>query len=160
MTWDASTGATHYKVYHSDSRFPRCSLFSSGALSGCDELAANVSATTYTHANPDADDNSYWITACNAAGCSEIDSSNPALFVDNRPDGPANAQYTREGSTAVVTWDASTGATHYKVYHDEFFSSSCRLSSGGPSFCELLAGNVTGRLIRTAARTTTPTTTG
>ena len=144
VSWDPSTGATHYKLYHSDSRFPRCSLFSSGTLSGCDELAANISATTYTHANPDADTNSYWITACNAAGCSEIDSGNPARFVDNRPAAPTGAQYVRVGTTTVVTWDPSAGATHYKVYYDDFFDTSCRLSSGRPSFCELLAGNVTG----------------
>ena len=72
VTWDPSTGATHYKVYHSDSRFPRCSLLSSGSASGCDELAANVTATTYEHTSPDADTNNYWVTACNAAGCSEI----------------------------------------------------------------------------------------
>ena len=144
VTWDQSAGATHYKLYHSDSRFPRCSLFSSGRTSGCDELAANVAATTYEHTSPDANTNSYWITACNAAGCSEIDSGNPARFVDSRPAAPANAQYVRVGTTTVVTWDPSAGATHYKVYYDDFFGTSCRLSSESPSFCELLAGNVTG----------------
>ena len=144
VSWDPSTGATHYKLYHSDSRFPRCSLFSSGSTSGCDELAANVTATTYEHTSPDADTNNYWITACNAAGCSEIDSANPARFVDNRPAAPTSAQYVRVGTTAVVTWDPSAGATHYKVYYDDFFGTSCRLSSGSPSFCELLAGSVAG----------------
>ena len=144
VSWDPSTGATHYKLYHSDSRFPRCSLFSSGSTSGCDELAANVTATTYEHTSPDADTNNYWITACNAAGCSEIDSGNPARFVDNRPAAPTSAQYVRVGTTAVVTWDPSAGATHYKVYYDDFFGTSCRLSSGSPSFCELLAGSVAG----------------
>ena len=144
VTWDPSAGATNYKVYHSDSRFARCSRFSSGTLSGCDELAASVSATTYTHASPDDDNNHYWVVACNEAGCSEIDSSSPAQFVDNRPDAPTNAQYERVGSTAVVTWSVSVGATHYKVYYSDFFGSSCRLSSGSPNFCELLAGNVTG----------------
>ena len=144
VTWDPSAGATHYKIYHSDSRFARCSRFSSGTLSGCGELAASVSATTYTHASPNDDNNHYWVVACNEAGCSEIDSSNPARFVDNRPDAPTNAQYERVGSTAVVSWSVSTGATHYKVYYSDFFGSSCRLSSGSPSFCELLAGNVTG----------------
>ena len=144
VSWDPSAGATHYNLYHSDSRFPRCSLFSSGSTSGCDELAANVTATTYEHTSPDADTNNYWITACNAAGCSEIDSGNPARFVDNRPAAPTGAQYVRVGTTTVVTWDPSAGATRYKVYYDDFFGTSCRLSSGNPSFCELLAGNVTG----------------
>ena len=145
VNWDASTGATHYKVYHSDSRFPRCSKFSSGTLSGCEELSGSVSGTTFTHTDPDANTNNYWITACNSAGCSEIDSANPAQFIDNRPSAPADEQYRRDGRTTVVSWGASSGATHYKVYHDDFFGSNCRLgSSGRPSFCEELATNVAG----------------
>ena len=145
VTWDPSAEATYYKVYHSDSRFPRCSLSSSGTALGCVELDGNVAGTTYTHASPDDDDNSYWVTACNSAGCSAIDSANPAQFVDNRPAAPANAQYRHEGSTTVVSWDPSAGATHYKVYYDDFFGTNCRIGSGGsPSFCELLAGNITG----------------
>ena len=106
-------------------------------------MAANVTATTYEHTSPDADTNNYWVTACNAAGCSEIDSGNPARFVDNRPAAPTGAQYMRVGTTTVVTWDPSAGVTHYKVYYDDFFDSSCRMGSGGsPSFCEELAGNV------------------
>ena len=144
VTWDTSMEATEYKVYHSDLRFARCSRFSSGTLSGCDELSGSVSGTTYTHTDPDADTNHYWVTACNSAGCSDIDSSNPARFMDNRPPATANSQFHRDGSTTLVSWGPSTGATHYKVYYDDFFDSSCRLSSGSPSFCELLAGNVTG----------------
>ena len=144
LTWDPSAGATHYKVYYDDFGSPRCSLLSSGRLSGCEELAANLTGASYTHATPDEDTNYYWIAACNDAGCSEIDSGNPARFVDNRPAAPANAQYRHEGSTTVVSWDPSTGATHHKVYYDDFFDSNCRLSSGRPSFCELLAGNVAG----------------
>ena len=144
VTWDPSAGATNYKVFHSDSLLARCSRFSSGTLSGCDELSGSVSGTTYTHTDPAADTNHYWVTACNSAGCSEIDSSNPAGFMDNRPPAPANSQFHRDGSTTLVSWAPSTGVTHYKVYYDEFFDSSCRLSSGSPSFCELLAGNVTG----------------
>ena len=145
VTWDPSAEATYYKVYHSDSRFPRCSLSSFGTALGCVELDGNVAGTTYTHSSPDDDYNSYWVTACNSAGCSAIDSANPAQFVDNRPAAPANAQYRHEGSTTVVSWDPSAGATHYKVYYDDFFGTSCRIGSGGsPSFCELLAGNVPG----------------
>ena len=144
VSWNPSIGATHYKVYHSDSRFPRCSLFSSGTLSGCDELSASVSGTTYTHTNPDGDNDSYWVTACNAAGCSEIDSANPAQFNDTRPSGPTNAHYRLVGTTAVISWNPPAGATSYKVYHSDLFASNCRLSSGSPSFCNELAGSVTG----------------
>ena len=137
VTWDPSAGATHYKVYYDDSRSPRCS-FRRGELSGCEELADNVVETSYTHASPDDETNHYWVTACNSEGCSEIDSGNPARFVDNRPAAPTNAQYVRVGSTTVVSWDASAGADYYNIYYHDFFSTSC------PSFCELLVGNVTG----------------
>ena len=137
VTWDPSAGATHYKVYYDDSRSPRCS-FRRGALFGCEELADNVVETSYTHASPDDETNHYWVTACNSEGCSEIDSGNPARFVDNRLAAPTNAQYVRVGSTTVVSWDASAGADYYNIYYHDFFSTSC------PSFCELLVGNVTG----------------
>ena len=137
VTWDPSAGATHYKVYYDDSRSPRCS-FRRGELSGCEELADNVVETSYTHASADDETNHYWVTACNSEGCSEINSGNPARFVDNRPAAPTNAQYVRVGSTTVVSWDASAGADYYNIYYHDFFSTSC------PSFCELLVGNVTG----------------
>ena len=61
-----------------------------------------------------------------------------------RPNG-TNLQYAREGSTIRVSWDAVDGADYYKVYHDDFFGSSCSLGrDGSPSFCEELATNVVG----------------
>ena len=137
VTWDPSAGATHYKVYYDDSRSPRCS-FRRGELNGCEELAANLIGTSYTHASPDDDNNHYWIVACNDAGCSGIDSGNPARLIDNRPAAPTNAQYVRVGSTTVVSWSASAGADYYNIYYHNFFSSSC------PGFCEELASNVVG----------------
>ena len=133
FTWDPSAVATHYKIYY----------YSRTSCPGfCELLAENVTGTTYTHAGPDR--GYYWVVACNSAGCSDADNDNPAQFVDNRPAAPTNAQYVRVGSTAVVSWGASPGTDYYRVYYHNFFSRSCSLSSGDPSFCELLAGNVTG----------------
>ena len=81
VSWDPSAGATHYKVYYDDSRSPRCS-FRRGELNGCEELADNVVGTSYTHTSPDTNRNYYWVTACNSAGCSDIDSDNPAALVE------------------------------------------------------------------------------
>ena len=134
VTWDQSAGATYYKVYYDD--------FGTSCPGFCELLAGNVTGTTYTHASPDEDRNYYWVVACNSAGCSDPDGDNPAQFVDNRPAAPTNAQYVRVGSTAVVSWGTSPGADYYRVYYHNFFSRSCRLSSGSPSSCELLAGNV------------------
>ena len=57
---------------------------------------------------------------------------------------PSHATYAVEGpSTTVVSWDAVDGADHYNIYHDDFHDSSCQVLSGGASFCEELATNIT-----------------
>ena len=172
VTWDPSAGATHYKVYYDDSRSPRCS-FRRGELSGCEELAANVVGTSYTHTSSDTNRNYYWVTACNSAGCSDCDSDNSAALVetssggpiyaptatptpippstptpasvDTTPSAPTNVLYALEGSTIRVSWDTVAGADHYNIYHDDFFDSGCRLNrDGSTSLCEELATNVVG----------------
>ena len=72
-----------------------------------------------------------------------MDSNNPATTVGTAPDTPT-ARYAFKGSTIVLGWDAVAGASYYRIYYDDFFSSSCRVSSGGnASFCEELATNIT-----------------
>ena len=140
------SGADYYKIYHDQhfSSSSRCHLSSFGSPIHCSELATNVTATSYTHTNPDEDENYYWVVACNSSGCSDIDSANPAEFVDTRTGSPSNQRYVWQGSTIVVSWDAVPGADYYNIYYDDFFDDSCRLSSSGrPSFCEELATNVT-----------------
>ena len=137
VSWGASPGTDYYRVYYHN-------FFSTSCPGFCELLAGNVTGTTYTHASPDEGRNYYWVVACNGAGCSDPDGGNPAQFVDNRPAAPTNAQYVRVGSTEVVSWGASPGTDYYRVYYHDFLSRSCFLTSGSPSFCELLAGNVTG----------------
>ena len=145
VSWDAVQGADYYKIYYDDFVSSACRLDSSGRPSFCDELASRVTGTGYTHDSPDDDRNYYWVVACNSGGCSDIDSANPADFVDTRPGSPTNVRYVRDGSTTVVSWDAVQGADYYKIYYDDFVSSACRLdSSGRPSFCDELASRVTG----------------
>lgn len=70
LRWKASADATHYNVYHDDFFDDKCDVRPSGKATWCDELATRVQDTTYTHTEPDKDENYYWITACNSAGCS------------------------------------------------------------------------------------------
>ena len=91
----------------------------------------------------------YYYGACVDSVSNESDTANNCsdavkLTVSAPPDPPANTRYSHDGSTVVVTWNPSAGATHYKVYYDDFFGASCRLGFGRPSFCEELAGNVVG----------------
>jgi len=146
ISWDAVSGTDYYKIYNDQhfSATSRCHLTSFGSPIHCHELATNVMATSYAHTSPDEDENYYWVVACNSVGCSDIDSANPASFIDTRPESPANQRYVRQGPTTVVSWDAVSDADYYTIYYDDFFDDSCRLSSSGsPSFCEELATNVT-----------------
>ena len=142
LTWDASADAASYTVYYDDFFDSSCRLGSSGP-SFCDELATDLAATNYTHTDPDASRNYYWVVACNNYGCSEINSANPAQLGGSPPVAPANQRYEYDGSAIVLTWDASADAASYTVYYDDFFDSSCRLGSSGPSFCDELATELT-----------------
>ena len=77
VSWDQVPDAEYYNVYYDDFFASSCSLVF-GRPNLCEELATNVIGTSYTHTDPDADANYYWITACNSAGCSQINSNNPA----------------------------------------------------------------------------------
>ena len=84
VSWDQVAGAEYYNIYHDDFFDSSCRLVF-GRPNLCEELAANVVGTSYTHTDPDADANYYWITACNNAGCSDIDSGNPARLEGSAP---------------------------------------------------------------------------
>ena len=140
VSWDPSEEATHYKIYYNQFEDPDCFLSGSGGPLGCRELEGHVVGTTYIHERPDPDLNYYWVVACNAGGCSEIDSTNPARPVATRPDTPSNVRFSVEGSTLRVSWDAVDEADHYAVFYDDFFDSSCSLDRDIDSrFCDELA---------------------
>ncbi len=143
VSWDAVQGADYYKIYYDDFFGSGCRI-SFGRLISCEELADQVTGTSYAHRSPDDDRNYYWVVACNSGGCSEIDRANPADFVDTRPSSPTNVRYARDGTTIVVSWDAVQGADYYKIYYDDFFGSGCRISFGRLISCEELADQVTG----------------
>ena len=138
LSWDTSSGADSYTVYYDDFFDSACRA-GPGGPSFCEELAANLSSTSYTHVPPDPYEHYYWVVACNRFGCSAVESENPARLAGLPPAAPANQRYEYDGSAIVLRWDASDGADSYTVYYDDFFDSSCSLRSGGPSFCEELA---------------------
>ena len=144
LSWEASAAADTYTVYYDDFFGSSCRLRSSGSPSFCEELATDLTGTSYTHTNPDASSNYYWVVACNSAGCSEIDSANPAQLGGSPPEAPANQEYGYDGSSIALTWDASADADSHTVYYHDFFGSNCRISFGSPSFCDELATDLTG----------------
>ena len=79
VSWDAVDGADYYHIYYSDF-FPLACVLIDGVPTFCEELATNVTGTTYVHTTPywDKDKNYYWVVACSSKGCSEVDSEHPA----------------------------------------------------------------------------------
>ena len=103
-----------------------------------------MTGTNYLHTAPALGSNYYWVVACHSGGCSEVETENRARPVVAKPGTPSNVTFVWEGSTIRVSWDPDSGADFYKVYHDDFFDSSCALGiDGSPSFCDELAANVT-----------------
>ena len=141
LSWDAVAGAGYYSVYYDDFFASSCTV-RGGSASFCEQLATDITTTSYTHADPDPDDNYYWVVACNSSGCSAVDSGSPAGTVGTVPVTPT-ARYEWNGSEIVLSWDAVAGADYYSVYYDDFFASSCTVRGGSASFCEELATNVT-----------------
>ncbi len=157
VSWNTVPDADYYNVYYDDRS--SCSLPSSAldalgnfsALSvlsnrrSCEELATDVVGTTYNHISLGDDDNYYWVVACNSGGCTDIDSENPATFVDTRPSAPpGNVEYRRDGTVIVVSWNTVPDADYYRIFYDDTFGSSCGLHRGIPVGCDELAANVVG----------------
>ena len=108
----------------------------------CDQLAANLVETTYTHADPDRR-NYYWVTACNRGGCSPVAEESPAKPAVDIPLTPSNLTYALQGPSIVVTWDPVDGADYYSLYHHASSPSYCKVKSdGSSSFCDQLAANL------------------
>ena len=158
VSWNAVPDADYYNVYYDDRS--SCSLPSStldalgnfSALSAmsilsnrpsCEELATDIVETTYTHTSPDDYSNTYWVEACNSGGCTNIDSDNPATFVDTRPSAPpGHVEYRRDGTVIVVDWNTVPDADYYRIFYDDTFGSSCGLHRGMAIGCDELPTNV------------------
>ena len=108
LTWNAVSGATSYKVYRATSQ------------NGTYSLLGTVTATSYTNTGAKAG-TTYWykVKAVNSAGESAYSNivSGQAKAVTPKPSAPV----VKIGNSAasgkpMLTWNAVSGATSYKVY--------------------------------------------
>ncbi|WP_420443985.1 cell wall-binding repeat-containing protein [Candidatus Poriferisodalis sp.] len=60
------------------------------------------------------------------------------------PAAPTSVRATWSWTAMVLVWDAVPEASHYKVYHDDAYSSNCNIRFGSASYCDELASSVTG----------------
>ncbi len=72
IEWIPVTKAQYYRVYHDSYFSSRCDLEENGEPVLCKLIADRINGTEYLHRTPGEEENYYWITACNQAGCSDI----------------------------------------------------------------------------------------
>ena len=104
VSWNASTGATSYKVYRANTANGTKTLEGSPTGTIFDDTSATPGVTYY-----------YWVKACQGALCSNFSAYNTG-WRNITP--PTNVQASDGTYTTKVQvrWNAASGATSYKVY--------------------------------------------
>ena len=106
VSWSASSGATSYSVWRG----------TSSSSASATSIASGLTSTSYndTSATPGAL-YYYWVKASNTAGTSGFSSSNTGYRSLSAPGGVSATDGTST-TQVTVTWNAVTGASHYRVY--------------------------------------------
>ena len=108
ITWTAVAGATHYKLYRSET--------SEGSF---DQIGGDIAATDYADDSDLVANTSYYyqLESCNDNGCSGRSS---AVSATTAPETPSVLTAATQSEGAVsISWSAVAGATHYKLYRSE-----------------------------------------
>ena len=107
VTWSSVSGATSYTVYRATSSGGTKSTIGSISNTTYDDTSASVGTTYY-----------YWVKASNSYGTSDYSSYNTGSRAGTAPSAPTNVSASDDTYTdrVRVTWNASSGATSYKVY--------------------------------------------
>ena len=108
LTWNAVSGATSYKVYRATSQ------------NGTYSLLGTTTATSYTNTGAKAGTTYYYrVKACNDAGLSPYSNivSGQVKTVTPKPAAPVvKIGNSASSGKPMLTWNAVSGATSYKVY--------------------------------------------
>ena len=108
LTWNAVYGATSYRIYRSTAKGSGYSLL------------GTTTATSYTNTGAKAGTTYYYrVKACNDAGLSPYSNvvSGKVKSVTPKPSAPVvKIGHSASSGKPMLTWNAVSGATSYKVY--------------------------------------------
>ena len=107
IAWNAVLGATHYKLYRSET---------SGGLFA--QVGSDISITRYLDGNFPANTSYYYqLEACSGDECS---GRSPEVSTTTAPPIPSTpTAATQNDATISIRWSAVAGAAHYKLYRSE-----------------------------------------
>jgi len=109
ISWNASNGATHYKVFRN----------TSGSHTGETEITSNHNSSPFDDLDVTPGvDYYYWIQACNSGGCSDYSNADLGFAAETIPSPPTGI-FASDGfftDQVLISWHTSSGATYYKVY--------------------------------------------
>ena len=127
IAWNAVLGATHYKLYRSET---------SGGL--FEQVGGDISITRYRDDDFSGDAFYYYqLEACRGDECSE---RSPA--VGTAPAMPSPMAAAQSDSAISITWSAVAGATHYKLYRATVSGGSLTPIGGKITATEYIDGNL------------------
>jgi fibronectin type 3 domain-containing protein len=122
ISWNPSTGATYYEVWHSANSNPATAALLSSPSSGpYNDIATTPGVLHY-----------YWLKACGTAGCSGFSTSDTGYRAITAPTGVTATDGTYI-DRVDITWSASTGSTFYEVYRNLTDSSGTASLLGSPT---------------------------
>ena len=114
IAWNAVLGATHYKLYRSET---------SGGM--YDQIGGDIFVTRYLNEDLSANTSYYYqLEACSGDECSGRSPKVSATTAPPLPPPLAPMTAMQSDSMISITWSAVAGATHYKLYRST--------ASGGP----------------------------
>ena len=125
ITWNASSGATYYKVYRA----------TSNSSSGAEILASQVTSPYYDDTTADVGTYYYyWVKAGNASGESDFSASARGRRAYEIPNAPTGVLASDGTSTAgvIISWNAVASANSYSVWRGTSSSSeaAAEIASG------------------------------
>ena len=104
VNWEPAPGADSYTVYHDDHSDPSCRVDLAGRATFCDQVAVDVLVTRFVHTNPEAGDNSYWVSACNRWHCTTVEGDDPAEPVVEPPPPAARSPEAGSDEECSARW--------------------------------------------------------
>ena len=121
ISWNTSSGATYYEVWHSATSNPATAMLLSSPSSGpYNDTTTTPGVLHY-----------YWLKACGTAGCSDYSASDAGYRAITAPTGVTATDGTYI-DRVDISWNTSTGATYYEVFRNITDSSGSASLHGIP----------------------------